>query len=177
MITDKNTLKRAINGDGDAFASLMALHYDMIYRTAYKWCGNQHDAEDIAQDVCIKVGRTIGTFRQECAFTSWLYRIVVNMVHDAGRKHKPHLDMAVLETVVGATSDEIEQRVIHSELWRAVQQLPDKQRDAILLVYSEELSHAQTAEIMGCKESTVSWHIHEAKKRLGQDIKRREQHG
>ena len=51
-------------------------------------------------------------------------------------------------------------------LWAAVRQLPDKQRDAVLLVYGEGLSHAAAAEAMAISETTVSWHIHEAKKRL-----------
>ena len=51
-------------------------------------------------------------------------------------------------------------------LWAAVRKLPDKQRDAVLLVYGEGLSHAAAADAMACAEATVSWHIHEAKKRL-----------
>ena len=51
-------------------------------------------------------------------------------------------------------------------LWDAVRTLPPQQRDAILYVYGEQLSHAQTASVLGCSEKTVSWHIHEAKKRL-----------
>ncbi|RUW95966.1 sigma-70 family RNA polymerase sigma factor, partial [Mesorhizobium sp. M8A.F.Ca.ET.023.01.1.1] len=51
-------------------------------------------------------------------------------------------------------------------LWAAVRQLPDKQRDAVMLVYGEGLSHAAAAEAMAISETTVSWHIHEAKKRL-----------
>ena len=51
-------------------------------------------------------------------------------------------------------------------LWAAVRKLPDKQRDAVLLVYGEGLSHASAADAMACAEATVSWHVHEAKKRL-----------
>ena len=52
------------------------------------------------------------------------------------------------------------------QLWAAVRTLPEKQRDAVLLVYAEELSHAAAAEIMGIKEATVSYHVHEARKTL-----------
>ncbi len=179
MPHDDNLVKRARNGDAEAFASLLGSHYDMMYRTAYKWCGNQHDAEDIAQDACIQIGQSIKNFRGDCAFSSWVYRIVVNKVHDRGRKYKQHLDMEVLDTVVGSGALEIENNVTHQELWHNVQQLPDKQRTAVLLVYSEDLNHAQVAEIMECKESTVSWYIHEAKKQLGRVMQHqgREQHG
>ena len=56
-------------------------------------------------------------------------------------------------------------------LWTAVRSLPDKQRDAVLLVYGEGLSHAAAADAMGCAEATVSWHVHEAKKRLKQTMR------
>jgi RNA polymerase sigma-70 factor (ECF subfamily) len=53
-----------------------------------------------------------------------------------------------------------------SEIWTAVQELSPKQRDAVMLVYSEGLDHGEAAEVLGCSESTVSWHLHEARKRL-----------
>ena len=52
------------------------------------------------------------------------------------------------------------------EFWAALRQLAVIDRDAVLLVYAEDMSHAQAGEIMGCKETTVSWHVHEAKKTL-----------
>ena len=52
------------------------------------------------------------------------------------------------------------------ELWQAVRRLPDKQRDAVLLIYGEGLSHAAAADVIGCAETTISWHVHEARKRL-----------
>jgi RNA polymerase sigma-70 factor (ECF subfamily) len=53
-----------------------------------------------------------------------------------------------------------------TELWRAVRSLPDQQRDAVLLVYAQDLSHGEAAALMGCSEKTVSWRLHEARKRL-----------
>jgi RNA polymerase sigma-70 factor (ECF subfamily) len=52
------------------------------------------------------------------------------------------------------------------EIWTAVQTLSPKQRDCVMLVYSEGLDHAEAAEVLGCSEPTVSWHLHEARKRL-----------
>ncbi len=67
-------------------------------------------------------------------------------------------EQAVLEDGVGEDDNE--------ELWQAVRQLPDKQRDAVLLIYGEGLSHAAAGEALGCAETTISWHVHEARKRL-----------
>jgi RNA polymerase sigma-70 factor (ECF subfamily) len=59
-----------------------------------------------------------------------------------------------------------EVHVLYGELWAAVRRLPEQQRDAVLLVYGQDLSHAEAAQVMGCTEKTVSWHLHEARKRL-----------
>ena len=65
-----------------------------------------------------------------------------------------------------AAATSVETETFASELWTAVRQLPEKQRDAVLLVYGEDMSHAEAAAVMGCGEKTVSWHVHEARKRL-----------
>ena len=159
---------RAQNGDAEAFAELIEDHYDLIHRTAWKWCGNRDDAEDIAQDVCVKLGRAIAGFDGRSAFSSWVYRITLNAVRDmqrAGKRRGKYAD-AYAEISPEDQPAEQEEAATSSQLWAAVRQLPEKQRDAVLLVYAEELSHAAAAEIMGIKEATVSFHVHEARKTL-----------
>lgn len=159
---------RARNADRVAFAELIELHYDRIYRMAWRWCGHRDDAEDIAQDVCIRIGQSIGGFDGRSAFSSWVYRITLNMVRDwqragARRSRQAH---ALTEVAPGQAAPEQEDAVTSGQLWAAVRGLPEKQRDAVLLVYAEELSHAEAAMIMGIKEATVSFHVHEARKTL-----------
>ena len=159
---------RAQNGDAQAFAELIEDHYDLIHRTAWKWCGNRDDAEDIAQDVCVKLGRAIAGFDGRSAFSSWVYRITLNAVRDmqrAGKRRGRYAD-AYAEISPEDQPAEQEEAATSSQLWAAVRQLPEKQRDAVLLVYAEELSHAAAAEIMGIREATVSFHVHEARKTL-----------
>lgn len=159
---------RAQNGDAEAFAELIEDHYDLIHRTAWKWCGNRDDAEDIAQDVCVKLGRAIAGFDGRSAFSSWVYRITLNAVRDmqrAGKRRGRYAD-AYAEIAPEDQPAEQEEAATSSQLWAAVRQLPEKQRDAVLLVYAEELSHAAAAEIMGIREATVSFHVHEARKTL-----------
>ena len=159
---------RAQNGDGAAFGELIAAHYDLIHRAAWKWCGNRADAEDIAQDVCVKLGGAIAGFDHRSAFSSWVYRITLNAVRDmqrAGRRRGRHVH-AYAEVTPEDQPAEQEVAATSRQLWAAVRALPDKQRDAVLLVYAEELSHAAAAEIMGIREATVSWHVHAARKTL-----------
>jgi len=159
---------RAQAGDRQAFSALIERHYDMIFRTAMKWAGHRSDAEDVAQEVCIKLATALKSFDGRSAFSSWLYRITLNAVRDLQRtRMRGNRKEAALALV---STEEIppdqEDTATANALWRLVRGLPDKQRDAVLLVYAEDLSHAQAGEIMGCKEATVSWHIHEAKKTL-----------
>ena len=165
---DNVLVNRAKAGDRLTFAQLLEDHYDFIFRTACKWSGRKSDAEDIAQDVCIKLATAIQSFDGRSAFTSWLYRVTVNMVRDMQRSSSRRDKNIDAFTLVHPEDDpgNQEESATAKELWRAVSELPEKQREAIMLVYAEEMNHAEAAEIMGCKEATVSWHVHEAKKTL-----------
>ena len=69
-----------------AFGRLVERHYDFIYRVAWRWAGNRADAEDIAQDVCVRLGRAIRSYRGGGAFTTWLYAMTLNAARDLRRK-------------------------------------------------------------------------------------------
>jgi RNA polymerase sigma-70 factor (ECF subfamily) len=165
---DEVLVARAAGGDRLSFGELCERHYDFIFRTACKWSGKVSDAEDIAQDVCVKLPGALKSFDGRSAFTSWLYRVTLNAVRDqqrAGSRRGRNTDR-LAEVHPVDTPPEQEEAATAGQLWAAVRELPGQQRDAVLLVYAEEMTHAQAGEIMGCKEATVSWHIHEAKKTL-----------
>jgi RNA polymerase sigma-70 factor (ECF subfamily) len=159
--------KLAAAGDREAFARLVGANYDLVFRMAWRWSGNREDAEDIAQDVCIRLGRAIRGFRGDSAFSTWLCTMTLNAVRDHARRtvrqrrlaEAVHVQ-ALMQQSLPETSDPVE------ALWEAVRELPEKQRDAVLLVHGEGLNHAAAALAMNCSESTVSWHIHAARKRL-----------
>lgn len=165
---DETLIARAVGGDRRAFELLCKRHYDFIFRTACKWCGKASDAEDVAQEVVIKLAAILKSFDGRSAFTSWLYRVTLNAVRDMQRaraRHGRRLDRYA-EVTPEVTLPEQEEAATSRQLWDAVRRLPEQQRDAVLLVYAEGISHAEAGTIMGCKEATVSWHIHEAKKTL-----------
>lgn len=162
-------IKRAGAGDAQAFGQLVSEHYDRIYRLAWRFAGTRERAEDIAQDVVVKLAGAIRGFRGEAAFSTWLFRLVYTTATDSLRRgQKLHLiDPVVLaEMTEGPSGETPESQHLGRELWAAVRALPPQQRDAVALVYGEDLNHAEAAKIMGCTEKTVSWHLHEAKKRL-----------
>ena len=147
---DNVLVNRAKAGDRLAFAQLLEDHYDFIFRTACKWSGRKSDAEDIAQDVCIKLATAIQSFDGRSAFTSWLYRVTVNMVRDMQRSSSRRDKNIDAFSLVHPEDDpgNQEESATAKELWRAVSELPEKQREAIMLVYAEDMNHADAAEIM-----------------------------
>ena len=165
---DQSLVARAAKGEARAFALLVRRHYGLIYRVAYRWCGDRATAEDVAQDVCVKLGAAMRGFKGDASFSTWLYRVTLNTARDAMRASlRARRQVAAMAlTAEPAYMPDAEDALTRSQIWRAVQSLPDQQRDAVLLVFGEEMSHAQAGAILGCKEATVSWHIHEAKKRL-----------
>jgi RNA polymerase sigma-70 factor (ECF subfamily) len=172
---DEILVARARRGDETAFARLVERHYGLIFRVAWRWCGDRSDAEDIAQDVCIKLARVIGSFRGEAAFTTWLTRLTINAAKDAIRaRARRTRDVTALAFVSEGDLAEAPAAGMEDEtaaLWQAVHALPARQRDAMLLVYAEGMKHAEAAKVLGCRESTLSWHVHEARKTLHKQLR------
>ena len=164
---DENTLiKQAQSGDRAAFEALLRTYYDVIFRIAYKWCGDKADAEDITQNACIKLARSIDRFRFESTFLTWLYPLVINTAKDwvksRVRNKTTNID-AVAEPAEAPTGDG---KVFARQIMAYVRRLPEKEKEALYLVFSAGMSHREAATVMACKESTVSWYIHEARKKL-----------
>lgn len=182
---DIGLIERARQGDAGAFERLLEDNYMLIYRAAYRFTGAREDAEDVAQEVCLKLARAIRGFRGGSSFRTWLYRVVINAAKDYIRKHatkRKHEEEFVREQFVagnpGKSEDGNDAPGITAEtLLMEIQKLPDKYRDALVLVHSEGLSHKEAGEALGCAESTVSWRVHEGKKKLKEQLIKRNEHG
>jgi RNA polymerase sigma-70 factor (ECF subfamily) len=165
--SDDGLVARARGGDKRAFAALVTRHYPMIHRLAWRCCGDRTDAEDIAQEVCVRVARGLGGFEGRSSFASWLYGITLNAARDAGRarsRRAATLQRAAEAALIDAA--EPEQTGDDEALWQAVRGLPPRQRDAVMLVHVEGLTHREAADALGCAEATVSWHLFAARRQL-----------
>lgn len=163
---DESLIRDSQKGDRNAFARLLAIVYDLIYCFALKWLDQASDAEDVTQLVCVKLAKVIRQFRFESAFTTWLYRIVVNCVRDWQRSQKRHLheDISAAEDHASEQTSESEaelQRVLAE-----VESMGKGYKETLLLVYAEGFTHAEAAQILDVKESTVSWRLHHIRKHL-----------
>ena len=170
-------IKRATHGDADAFEVLVNDYYEVMFKMAYKWCGNQRDAEDITQEACIKLARGIGGYKGKSKFTSWLYVLVINTAKDWYKSQNRHPEGTELLEVVVAEDPQSDQKLYTRQVLAEVNKLPDAEKESLLLVMGQGLSHKEAARLSGVKESTISWRIHEARKKLQNIFGKEERYG
>ena len=173
---DSDLVARAAAGDASAFHALVERHRAMVYRVAYQFAGNHHDAEDIAQDVFIKVYRSLDRFRYDAQLTSWLYRIAMNACIDHRRRQAPAGWAPFTEDAEQKMLNAPEERpgpedaayglqlgdVLQAEIAR----LPAGQRLIFTMRHHEGLKLCEIAEALGLAEGTVKRQLHAAVHRL-----------
>ncbi len=166
--SDAELIARAVAGDEQAFARLLERHYATIFRTAFRWCGRRDRAEDVAQEVCVKLARQLAGFDGRARFETWLYRVTINAAKDAERSARRYVSAEEVgaQTQAAPPGEHPERLLDVQRILEVVQALPAKLRDAVLLVYLEDLSHREAAAVLGCAETTVSWRIFQARRRL-----------
>ena len=166
MTDDEALIRQAQVGDGEAFERLLEGHYDTLYRFAYRWCGNRTDAEDVTQQACLKLARVLNSYRFESAFSTWLYRVVVNCAKDWKRSEDRHPTSAQMApSDITAPGDVSVEHVTYlHQLLRQLETLPEGIKETLLLVHAEGFSHREAAQVLNVKESTVSWRLHEFRK-------------
>lgn len=158
-------IKQAQAGDAAAFAELLAAYYDVLFKFAYRWCHNREDAEDIAQQASIKLARNLTQFRFESAFTTWLYRLVINCAQDWSQSQAKHKGIES-EEFLGVSTDATDAAIYAGQILTQLECMGGGLKETLLLVHGEGFTHAEAAAVLKVKESTVSWRIHEARKRL-----------
>ncbi len=166
--TDEDLANAAAQGDRDAFALLAERSYDRIFRLSFRLTGNRAEAEDLTQDICLSLPARLATWRGQARFTTWLYRVVVNAAHDRRRRHASHARAATGWGDYEQTRQAERTEIADARDWlaTAMTTLPPDLRDTVVLVVSEEMSHADAAEILDISEGTVSWRMSQARKHL-----------
>ncbi len=158
----------AARGDRQAFAALLARHYDRLFAFAFRLMGVRDQAEDLTQDICAALPAKLAGYRGDAKFTTWLYRVVVNAAHDRRRRMATRMRASDgwgdWEVNRLATLRETQEGL--SWLEQAMTALPAELRDTVALVLGEELKQAEAGEVLGVSEGTIAWRMSEVKKRL-----------
>jgi len=165
---DRELVVAAVAGERAAFEALLRRHYDRIHRVAWRLTGSATDAEDVAQEVCCTLVEKIGTFRNQAKFTTWLVGIVVNACNDHHRRVAAFTRLRRHLATLAGLARVPDGRDLHRRLWlaSAIAGLDRPLRETVVLVVGEDMSHAEAAAALGVAESTVSWRMHQVRRRL-----------
>ena len=181
--TDEELVARTIGGDADSFNELIHRWERPIYALAYRQIGREEDARDVCQDTFLRAYRALHGFRGQAKFSSWLYRIALNLCRDWMRRERrtpvvqaPE-DMDLMDLAAAREpSESIEDRVGRHDLTRAVERamalLPEEQRTAIVLKEYQGITFQEIADLLGCPLSTVKTRLYQGLTVLRRELAR-----
>jgi RNA polymerase sigma-70 factor (ECF subfamily) len=164
---DAELMLRVKQGDGASFGLLLEKHRSLVVHFLYRMVQNHAVAEELAQEVFLRVYRSRSTYEPTAKFTTWLFRIATHLAFNALRdgkneRFKERLDDDSSGTPVRQVSDgrpSVEQSMVYEvkldEIRRAVAALPEKQRAAVLMHKYDEMEYSQIARVLNCSESAV----------------------
>jgi RNA polymerase sigma-70 factor (ECF subfamily) len=170
--TDEELVARSIGGDADSFGELIRRWERPIFALAYRTIGREEDARDVCQETFLRAFRALPGFRGQAKFSSWLYRIALNLSRDWIRRERRAPAMQAPEDVdlmdlaaAAAPSESVEDLVIRKDQTRAIERamalLPDEQRTAIVLKEYHDLTFQEIADLVGCPLSTVKTRLYQ----------------
>ena len=167
MLDDKDLIRKFQSGDEKSFDKLVQNHLYNVFGFFLKITRNEMIAEDLAQDVFMKLYKNLKNFRHESSFSTYLYRINTNTANSWITRNKwkniLHLDQAP-DTGENDRTNEIEWE--RKELWDGISKLPKKQRTVVMLRISDSLSYKEISDITGISEGSAKVNYHHAIKRL-----------
>jgi RNA polymerase sigma-70 factor, ECF subfamily len=158
----EETIEACRRGDRNAFRVIYDLYKDRVYSIAlYFFRGDTATASDATQQIFLKLLTDLQRFRGDSAFSTWLYRLVVNTCIDIARKGKHQPEQMVWSKVEamaaeGSHEDDFAKEQMAETIQDAISTLPQKFRIAILLRYFEELSYEEMAKVLNCSMGTVA---------------------
>ena len=180
---DQILVDRFTSGDTSAFQELVERHKKKVYYLAYDITGDHHEAEDVSQEVFVKVFRSLNTFRRDAKMSSWLYKITVNASIDSLRKKssKPETSIDILERAdvrdnpMGSSIDLDPERsaellLLQKHISHALQKISPKERSVFVMRHYNDLKIREIAEILNISIGTVKALLFRAIKKLRKEL-------
>ena len=172
---DELLLHRAQRGDPEAFGRLMEPLEQLIWRICWHYTGDREASSDCGQDAMIRIWRSLGSYRGDCAFESWVYRITANCCMDWLRKKKRDRSVSMepmreqgfdpADPSPG-TEDQVVAKDERRRLREAISLLPEDQQEALVMTQLERMPYEEAARILGVSEGTVKSRVNRAKAKL-----------
>ena len=167
ILTDFQLIKECLKGDQDSFSELVSRYKKLVYKVVYKYAGDSSEADDLSQEVFIRIYKSLGSYNPEYKFSTWCVKIATNLCLDQKRKNKmAFIPIEAIENV-SRQEDTPEMRYVKKEgitgLWRAVASLPEKYRQPMLLYHKKGASYKEIAQILDEPMSIVKNRIYRAR--------------
>lgn len=170
--TDEELVARSVGGDLDSFNQLVVRWERPIYALAYRVIGREEDARDVCQEAFLRAFRGLAAFRGQAKFSSWLYRITLNLCRDWIRRQKrtpvvqaPEglnlIEMAAEQEPAESIEELVARRDMGRAVAKAMAMLPQEQRTAIVLKEYHGLTFQEIADMLGCPLSTVKTRLYQ----------------
>jgi RNA polymerase sigma factor (sigma-70 family) len=173
--TDEQLINQIRQGDEEAYRLLIERHKQYIYTLVYRMVEHRETAEDLTQDIFIKLYRSLDHFRGDAKFTTWLYRLTTNLVTDYRRAQRRRPYEAILDKMkgwLGNRQEEPEAVALQKEERQTVQQLlselPDKYRLIIYLYHYKQLSYQEISDVTQLPLKTIETRLYRGKSLLKQ---------
>jgi RNA polymerase sigma-70 factor (ECF subfamily) len=167
---ERALIDRSARGDQDAFRQLVEKYHRLVISSAFRALGDMSQAEDVAQEVFLKVYRSLPSYRHEKPFVHWLHRVASNAITDAIRRLKPVVSLDCLEQAPAGREGDPQDLAQRHDLQRAVRyaiaRLPSHYRDALVLQVFAELSYEEIARTLDIPLGTVMSRLNSAKRLL-----------
>jgi RNA polymerase sigma-70 factor (ECF subfamily) len=164
---DEDLVRRYLSGDTPAFGILVERHQTRVYNVALRVLGNTEDARDATQDAFLSALRKLGSFRGDAAFTTWMHRVTVNACYDLLRKQRrqPLLRLASDEDrsppeTGSPVPDHAESSSGTIDAARALAQIPDEYRVALVLADVQDLPYEEISRVLDVPVGTVKSRVH-----------------
>jgi len=181
--TDEQLVAITLGGNRQAFDTLIQRYQRQAMAVSYRLLGNTQDAMEVTQDAFLKAFSSLPTLQTPAAFGGWLMRIVSNLSLNYRRSRKTRTQLPLADALGAATQDDAtpgsewmsrdadplhraESVELGAQLSKALMQLPEKQRTAIILFTIEQLPQKEVAELLHCSVEAVKWHVFQGRKRL-----------
>lgn len=178
---DGHLVTKAKRGDAEAFAELARRCQEKIYYTILALTKNQQDASDLVQEAFMQAFKSLRSFKQRSSFTTWIYRIAVNLtLNFLKRKQRKgtqepldesqSLDKGTVDSSLSPEGQSLKKE-LSEKLQSAIDSLPLAYRASFTLVVFQGMTHSQAARVLKCSENTLSWRMHKARKMLQESLK------
>ena len=168
--SDGELVRRYLAGDRSAFSTLIERHERRVYNLAYRMLGRAEDAADASQETWLICLRKLSGFRGSSAFTTWLHRVTVNVCHDALRKRAREAPVPEEDLEPPPAPDAAEASAAAVDVQRALLQVPEEFRAALILHDVQGVPYEEIAESLGAPIGTVKSRIHRGRVALARAL-------